>query len=104
MGAGLSKQEQYRIVYRELQKIRLELALKGVESRYKKGSLFGQKGSDVFMVFFGRSNASNGECFLWPQAETNIGGQWANYNGVEWMDKPSFRKNALPVILEHFKQ
>lgn len=102
MGAGLSKERQYRIVYRELHKIQRELAGKGVAARYQKGFLFGQKDSDVFCVGFHRSNASNGECFLRPIAEINIGGKWANFNGCEWMPEPSFRKDALPLILAHF--
>ena len=103
MGAGLSKEREYRIVYRGLHKIRRELAEKGVVSRYKKAHLYGEKGSDVFLIGFLRSNASNGECFLRPIAEVNIGGKWSNFNGCEWMPEPSFRKNALPLILEHFK-
>jgi hypothetical protein len=102
MGAGMSKEAQYRIVYRELHKIQRELAEKGVVARYKNRALFGQKGSDVFCVGFHRSNASNGECFLHPTAEINIDGKWANFNGCEWMPEPSFRKNALPLILDHF--
>lgn len=101
MGAGLSKERQYRIVYRELRKIQLELAKKGITSRYKRGFLYGQKGSDVFCVGYRRSNASNGECALWPIAETNIGGQWASYNDAPWMPEPSW-KTAEPLIVEHF--
>ena len=102
MGAGLSKQQEYRIVYRELHKIRRELAAKVAVVRYRKSRLFGQKGSDVFCIWYHRSNASNGECFLRPVAEVNIGGKWSNFNGVEWSEEPSFRKNAPPLILAHF--
>ena len=103
MGAGLSKERQYRIVYRELHKIQRELAQNGVACRYEKRCLYGENNKrDMFGVQFKRSNASNGECFLRPVAYIVLNDVMTDYQGCEWMPEPSFRKDALPLILAHF--
>lgn len=105
MGAGISKERRYRIVYRELHKIQRELAEKGVPSRYKNRSLVGGYDGNLrngFWIGFRGSNASNGECFLYPIAQVLLDNNLTDYTSVEWMPGPSFRKNALPLILQHF--
>ena len=103
MGAGLSKEREYQIVYRELKKIQRELDAAGVKSTYRKRSLtqYDLKGKGFFITFR-RSNASNGECFLRPTAQVMLDNKLTDYTGCEWMPEPSFRKDALPVILAHF--
>ena len=111
MAAGMSKQRQYRIVYRELHKIQRELAAGGVKSEYKRGVLFGfgpgtKPGisDECFSIQFDRRGASNGECFLWAIASVHHAGEWLYFQGVPWMADPSFEKHGKPLILEHFKQ
>lgn len=64
MGRGLSAKSQYGHVYRMLGKLRRKLAIAGVSSEYKAGYL--RDKNDSFHVWYGRSNASNGECWLYP--------------------------------------
>jgi hypothetical protein len=104
MGAGLGKEREYRIVYRELHKIQRDLAAKGVQARYKKSSLYGEKAEgDIFIVRFRRINASNGECSLWPTAAIKVNDRTSLYNEAPWMPGPSW-KTAEPLIVEHFAQ
>ena len=97
MGAGISKAREYRIVYRELHRIRRELAVARVESRYKDRALhYDYPGVfpsvATFSIAFARQNASNGECCLYPVISiTDATGAHATYCGIS---QDAFTYNA----------
>ena len=101
MGAGLSQAREYQIVYRELHRIRRELIGAGVPVTYRRSELTGQNPRGGFTVGYNRSNASNGECALWPIASVTLDGVTTRYYGPSWMPGPSW-KTAQPVIVQAF--
>ena len=66
MGAGVSKERQYQIIYKALHATRRQLQANGVECQYKKSALYGNNGTDFFSVTYRRISASNGECCIYP--------------------------------------
>jgi hypothetical protein len=111
MGAGLSEEREYQIVYRELHKIQRELDAAGVKSFYKAGNLrgFDTTGTKDFHIWVKRQNASNGECCLYPVATVQLepsthGERNVLYFGqLPWMPGPSFEADGKPLIINHFK-
>ena len=68
MGAGVSQKQITRIKYRELQKVRIKLQMRGVDARYDKRTrtvvCTTPGDAEAFWIGFGfMSRASNGECY-----------------------------------------
>jgi len=72
MGAGISHAQQYRREYAGLHTIMAELSANGVACRYANRAVYSVPTAQSrllgieFSIFYNRSNASNGECCLYP--------------------------------------
>jgi hypothetical protein len=108
MGAGISKAQEYRIVYRELRRIQRELSAANVESTYKRRCLYHcpRLGNSQFTIQYRRQNASNGECCVYPViALTDVAGNWEHFCDFErgrLSYCPASYKTGIARIIELF--
>ena len=100
MGAGISKAQEYRIIYRELHRIQRELSTANVKSDYKNRYLshVPALGCETFSVTYRRQTASNGECCLYPEIVLlDAAGEWASYSGLS-QDSRSYKAGIARII------
>ena len=104
MGAGISKAQEYRIIYRELHRIHRELSTANVKSNYKKRTLYHCPrlgSSPQFSILFELQRASNGECMGYPVISlTDEAGNWEYYSDFSRTRKPY--KTGIARVVELF--
>jgi hypothetical protein len=104
MAAGLSKEQIYRIIYNRLLRTQYELSVAGVESTYKRRTLYHcpiRSGNAQFTISYSVSNLSNGETFGYPVISlTDEAGNWEYYSDFSWTRKPY--KEGIARIIELF--
>ena len=103
MAAGLSKEQIYRSIYNRLLRTQYELSVAGVESTYKRRTLYHcpRIGGSQFTISYSVSNLSNGETFGYPVISlTDEAGNWEYYSDFSWTRKPY--KEGIARIIELF--